>query len=269
MEHEKTNHTKAAKSSHSSTNQYSWYDLADIIYENEYKDSGIKKDSYGIFYSFKELDPTSQYKELNHIQNRLKTKLQCLFKEYYSTELHNNFSQKEYFSKTEVNFLTTISQVIGNGIKWTSKLRENGCWEFIPFDKRKKLINALNYIMSDETLIDYYFDTSVKSSHEIFETLKNKVLYPQLFRIRMNIRHLEDFFFYDNEEILNSVGEQKIVEFERDLNNLLSRYSRESTGLICPYPITLQKLLINEQKTLKKIESAYDKFKKYMRETWH
>lgn len=116
-------------------------------------------------------------------------------------------------------------------------------WEHIPHDQREALIRHIEILKKDdEAFQKYTFVTKENDKNQIFQSIKNRILYPKYYRLKNNLLQLIDIFSMDYRDLVKKMGKDPIVRFQEDLDNLLKKYEAIPNSLIRRYPRTAVEL---------------------------
>ena len=121
-------------------------------------------------------------------------------------------------------------------------------WEIVPLERRKIILRNIEVISKDNNTIAKYFHTYEKDEVEKkFGRLKTKILHPDYYRLMNSILKLVDLCNYSYYDLAEKIGEEKIFCLEKDMNNLLNRYSYLTDGFISGYPTNKKEIILEDK----------------------
>ena len=119
-------------------------------------------------------------------------------------------------------------------------------WEHLPIDQRKLIIEKIEIVKNDgDTINKYIYASSDNDKEKIFESIKTRILYPEYYRLINNLCQLTDIFTMNYHQLIEVVGTDEFLNFEKDFDNLLRKYERRycsENSIIRGYPRTEQEI---------------------------
>ena len=116
-------------------------------------------------------------------------------------------------------------------------------WEHLPLEERQIIINHIELVKNDgNTINKYIFATKDNDKQKIFESIRTRILYPKYYRLMKNVFQLVDIFSMNYHQLIDKIGIDAFLNFEKDLNNLLRKYETNHSSIIRGYPRTEEEI---------------------------
>lgn len=209
----------------------------------EMKNEKIYYNGY-IYNNYKESTSYARAEISKKTKSTLLRRLTLIFKELDKKNIASLF---EEISEVEAKLYLSLLEYLPRNI-CSAETNQNvdvytvlpfDYWEHLPLKQRQIIVNQIEDLKNNENdriFEKYVFITKQNDREKVFDNIQSQLLYPEYYRLMNNLRQLTEIFSMDYDSLIEKMGMEQFLNFQKDFNDLLRKYEAMPNSLIRGYP---------------------------------